>query len=448
MRLSNRLNLSYTKLSAIGFVILIFTGAILLSLPISSRSEIGTPFIDALFTATSATCVTGLIVYDTYSHFSVFGQSIILLLIQIGGLGFMMIGTMFMLVLRRKIGIRERGLLKDSVSTDYIGGVVRLAKHILVGTFIIEGIGALILSIKFSYEMELLPAIFNGIFHSVSAFCNAGFDLMGRYGRFTSLTRYSGDLVVNTVIMSLIIIGGIGFVVWEDIYNNKLNMEKYKLHSKIVLITTILLIITSALGFYILEKRNLMLDLSIKEIILTSLFQAVTPRTAGFNTIDTASLSEGSKLLTMILMIIGGSPGSTAGGIKTTTFVVAILTVISSVKRTNYLNIYNRRLEESILSRAYSIITIYLIGATFAMLIISFSQPELILGDIVFEVFSAIGTVGMSTGITSRFNTISKIIIILSMYCGRVGSLSVLLAVTESKSNVILKKPVEKIIIG
>jgi trk system potassium uptake protein TrkH len=420
----------------------------LLSLPISSRSEIGTPFIDALFTATSATCVTGLIVYDTYSHFSVFGQSIILLLIQIGGLGFMMIGTMFMLVLRRKIGIRERGLLKDSVSTDYIGGVVRLAKHILVGTFIIEGIGALILSIKFSYEMELLPAIFNGIFHSVSAFCNAGFDLMGRYGRFTSLTRYSGDLVVNTVIMSLIIIGGIGFVVWEDIYNNKLNMEKYKLHSKIVLITTILLIITSALGFYVLEKRNLMLDLSIKEIILTSLFQAVTPRTAGFNTIDTASLSEGSKLLTMILMIIGGSPGSTAGGIKTTTFVVAILTVISSVKRTNYLNIYNRRLEESILSRAYSIITIYLIGATFAMLIISFSQPELILGDIVFEVFSAIGTVGMSTGITSRFNTISKIIIILSMYCGRVGSLSVLLAVTESKSNVILKKPVEKIIIG
>lgn len=448
MRLSNRLNLSYTKLSAIGFVILIFTGAILLSLPISSRSEIGTPFIDALFTATSATCVTGLIVYDTYSHFSVFGQSIILLLIQIGGLGFMMIGTMFMLVLRRKIGIRERGLLKDSVSTDYIGGVVRLAKHILVGTFIIEGIGALILSIKFSYEMELLPAIFNGIFHSVSAFCNAGFDLMGRYGRFTSLTRYSGDLVVNTVIMSLIIIGGIGFVVWEDIYNNKLNMEKYKLHSKIVLITTILLIITSALGFYILEKRNLMLNLSIKEIILTSLFQAVTPRTAGFNTIDTASLSEGSKLLTMILMIIGGSPGSTAGGIKTTTFVVAILTVISSVKRTNYLNIYNRRLEENILSRAYSIITIYLIGATFAMLIISFSQPELILGDIVFEVFSAIGTVGMSTGITSRFNTISKIIIILSMYCGRVGSLSVLLAVTESKSNVILKKPVEKIIIG
>lgn len=448
MRLSNRLNLSYTKLSAIGFVILIFTGAILLSLPISSRSGIGTPFIDALFTATSATCVTGLIVYDTYSHFSVFGQSIILLLIQIGGLGFMMIGTMFMLVLRRKIGIRERGLLKDSVSTDYIGGVVRLAKHILVGTFIIEGIGALILSIKFSYEMELLPAIFNGIFHSISAFCNAGFDLMGRYGRFTSLTKYSGDLVVNTVIMSLIIIGGIGFVVWEDIYNNKLNMEKYKLHSKIVLITTILLIITSALGFYILEKRNLMLNLSIKEIILTSLFQAVTPRTAGFNTIDTASLSEGSKLLTMILMIIGGSPGSTAGGIKTTTFVVAILTVISSVKRTNYLNIYNRRLEENILSRAYSIITIYLIGATFAMLIISFSQPELILGDIVFEVFSAIGTVGMSTGITSRFNTISKIIIILSMYCGRVGSLSVLLAVTESKSNVILKKPVEKIIIG
>lgn len=447
--LSNpRFNLTYAKLSAIGFFSIILIGAIVLSLPISSRSGEFTTFIDALFTATSATCVTGLVVYDTYSHFSVFGQSIILLLIQIGGLGFMIIATMFMLILGKKIGIRERGLIKDSVNTINIGGVVRLAKHILIGTFLLEGLGALVLSIKFSAEMGVIPGIFNGIFHSISAFCNAGFDLMGRYGKFTSLTRYSGDVVINVVIMTLIVIGGIGFIVWEDIYTNKLNFGKYKLHSKIVLTTTFFLITISAIAFYFLERNNLLLGSGFKESILASLFQAITPRTAGFNTIRTDSLSEGSKLLTMILMVIGGSPGSTAGGIKTTTFIVAILTVISSVMRTNNLNIFNRRLDENILNRAYSIITIYILGATVAMFIISMVQPELILTDIAFEVLSAIGTVGMSTGITTKLSGISKSVVILLMYCGRVGSLSVLLAVTEDKNNGLLKKPVEKIIIG
>lgn len=448
MQLRSNFNLTYSKLSAIGFLIIILLGAVLLSLPISSRNGEFTPFIDALFTATSATCVTGLVVYDTYTYFSVFGQSIILLLIQIGGLGFMMIATMFMLVLRRKIGIKERGLIKESINTINIGGVVRLAKHILIGTFLFQGIGAIILSIKFSNEIGSIPGIFNGIFHSISAFCNAGFDLMGRYGQFTSLTRYSNDAVVNITILILIVLGGIGFVVWEDIYKNNINYKRYKLHSKIVLITTLCLIIFSALLFYILEKENLLFNKNIKESVLISLFHAITPRTAGFNTVDISSLSEGSKLLTMILMVIGGSPGSTAGGIKTTTFVVAILTVVSSVKKTNDINTFQRRLEENILKQAHSIITIYILASIFAMLCISKLQPEFNIIDIAFEVLSAIGTVGLSTGITSKLIVESKFIIILLMYCGRVGSLSVLLAVTGNRNSVLIRNPVEKIIVG
>jgi trk system potassium uptake protein TrkH len=296
--------------------------------------------------------------------------------------------------------------------------------------------------------MGAIPGIFNGIFHSVSAFCNAGFDLMGRYGKYSSLTKYSSDLVVNLIIMTLIVIGGIGFVVWEDIYKNKHKFKKYQLHSKIVLFSTFLLILCSAIAFYIIERNNILANTGIKENILSSLFQAITPRTAGFNTIDITSLSEGSKLLIMMLMVIGGSPGSTAGGIKTTTFVVTILSVISTVRRSEDLNIFGRRLEHSILNRAYSIITIYILGAFLAMLFISQAQPELMMSDIAFEVLSAIGTVGMSTGITSHLAGISKVVIIVLMFCGRIGSLAVVMAVAKNKNSVIVRNPVEKIIIG
>jgi trk system potassium uptake protein TrkH len=448
MQLKTKFNFTYAKLSALAFLATIIIGAMLLSLPISSRSGEFTPFINALFTATSATCVTGLVVYDTYSYFSVFGQSIILVLIQIGGLGFMIIATMFLLVLHKRIGIRERGFLKESLNSIQIGGVVRLTKHILIGTFFLEGIGAIILSIKFSFEMGVIPGIFNGIFHSISAFCNAGFDLMGRYGAYSSLTRYSDDVIINFIIISLIVIGGIGFIVWEDIYRYKFKFEKYKLHSKIVLFTTVLLILCSAIAFYLMERNNLLENVGVREAVLSSLFQAITPRTAGFNTIDIASLSQGSMLLTMILMVIGGSPGSTAGGIKTTTLLVVILTIVSSVKHTDELNVFGRRLEDNILKRAYSIITIYMLGAILAALLISISQPELMLSSIVFEVLSAIGTVGLSTGITSQLLWTSKLIIITLMFCGRIGSLAVVMAVASNKNGVFIKNPVEKIIIG
>jgi len=360
----------------------------------------------------------------------------------------MIIATMLLMVLRKRIGIRERDFLKESVNTIHIGGVVRLAKHILIGTAILEGIGAIILSIKFSTDMGIVPGIFNGIFHSVSAFSNAGFDLMGRYEEYSSLTKYSNDVAVNFTIMTLIVIGGIGFVVCEDIYKNKYKIKKYQLHSKIVLSTTALLILFSSIAFYVMERNNLLATTGIKEDILSSLFQAITPRTAGFNTIDTASLSEGSKLLTMMLMIIGGSSGSTAGGIKTTTFVVTILSVISLVRHSSDLNIFGRRLEDSILKRAYSITTIYILGAFLAMLLISIIQPELALSDIAFEVLSAIGTVGMSIGITRQLIGTSKFVIIVLMFCGRIGSLAVLMAVAENKKSVIVKNPLEKIVIG
>lgn len=447
-RIRTKFKLTYAQLSAITFFTIILIGAGLLSLPIASRSGEFTPFINSLFTATSAVCVTGLVVYDTYSYFSVFGQSVILMLIQIGGLGFMIIATMFLLMLRKKIGVKERDFLRESVNSIHIGGIVRLAKHILLGTFLLEGMGAIILSIKFSSEMGIASGILNGIFHSISAFCNAGFDLMGRYEQYSSLTRYSGDTAVNLTIMALIVIGGIGFLVWEDVYKNKLAFKKYQLHSKIVLYTTFLLILCSAIIFYIIEKNNLLADMNMKERVLSSLFQAITPRTAGFNTIDTASLLESSKLVTMFLMIIGGSSGSTAGGIKTTTFVITILTVISSVRNSADLNIFGRRLENGVLKRAYSIVTIYILGALLAMLSISFIQPELMLSDIGFEVLSAIGTVGMSTGITRQLVGMSKFIIVVLMFCGRIGSLAVLMAVAENKNNVLVKNPVEKIIIG
>ncbi|WP_246169876.1 TrkH family potassium uptake protein [Alkalibaculum sporogenes] len=440
--------MSYAKISVLAFFTIIMIGTFLLSLPISSKSGEFTPFIDALFTATSATCVTGLVVYDTYNHFSVFGQIVILGLIQIGGLGFMIIATMFLLALRKRIGIKERGLLKDSVNSIHIGGVVRLTKHIIVGTFIFEGIAAIILAIIFNREMEISASIFNGIFHSISAFCNAGFDLMGRFNEYSSLTRYSNDTVMNIVILTLITIGGIGFIVWEDIYRHRHKFKYYQLHTKIVLCTTLFLILCSSILFYMLEANNLLENISVKEKILSSLFHAISPRTAGFNTVDTTSLSEGSKLLTIILMVIGGNSGSTAGGIKTTTFVVLILSVISSVRYSDELNIFGRRLEYNIIKRASSVITIYISSALVAMILISLIQPELVLSDIIFEVFSAIGTVGLSTGITSSLTTLSKLIIIILMFCGRIGSLAVVMAVAHNKKNTLVKSPIEKIIIG
>lgn len=440
-------NFTYSQISAISFMSIILIGALLLTLPISSRSGEATPFIDALFTSASATCVTGLVVYDTYTHFSLFGQIVILSLIQIGGLGFMIIATLFSLMLKRKIGLKERGMLQESVSTIHIGGIVRHTKHILFGTVIFEAIGAIILALRFYPDMGLKQGLYNGVFHSISAFCNAGFDLMGRFEPSSSLTLYSGDIVVNLVIMSLIVVGGVGFLVWEDIFTNKLKFCKYRLHTKIVLVVTATLIIVPAIIFYSIERTNSFAGMGTTESWLASFFQSITPRTAGFNTVNIAELSEGSILLTIILMVIGGSPGSTAGGVKTTSFAVIILSLMASIRHTEDINVFNRRLERDVIKKAYDVITIYFMCCALAVLLICALQP-FGLKEVFFEVVSALSTVGMSTGITPELNSLSRVIITLLMFFGRVGSLSVALVFSEKKEYIPIRKPVEKISIG
>ncbi len=438
---------SQTQYIAYGFFILILTGTLLLMLPFASRSGESIGFVDALFTATSASCVTGLIVADTWSQWTLFGQLVIITMIQIGGLGFVTIGVFFAIVLRRRIGLRQRGLIQESTSALKIGGTVKLAKKIVFGTLCFEGIGAILLSIRFIPEFGALKGIYYGVFHSISAFCNAGFDLMGRREAYSSLTSFYDDWVVNLVIMSLIIIGGLGFIVWDDISRHGLHVKKYLLQSKIVLLTTAVLVLGGGVLFYLLERDHLIADMSVSGKILTSLFSSVTARTAGFNTTDTASLTDGSKLLTMILMFIGGSPGSTAGGVKTTTIIVLFLYVRANLRRTYSVNVFGRRLEEGAVTRAAAIVTINMTLALGAALILMMLQP-LSLTDTLFETFSAIGTAGMTTGITRQLTPLSRILVALLMYCGRLGSMSFALAFTQQKRVVPVQNPEEKISVG
>lgn len=435
------------QIIALGFFLIIMTGTLLLMLPISSRAGTWTGFWDSLFTATSATCVTGLVMVDTYVHWNLFGQLVILTMIQIGGLGFMTVGVLFSLVIHRKIGLRERGVLSESVNAIQIGGIVHLVKKILMGTLIIEGTGALLLSIRFCGELGFARGIYYGIFHSISAFCNAGFDLMGYQGEFSSLVNYSGDWLVNLTIMSLVIIGGIGFLVWDDLTQKKFRFRKYRVHTKIVLITTFILVFGGALLFYLFESGNLARGMGPGETFLTCMFDSVTPRTAGFNTTDIAQLSDSSKLLSIILMFIGGSPGSTAGGIKTTTFVVFLLYVRANIKRTRGVNIFRRRIDEDAIKKASAVACTNLVLALSAALLICGVQG-MDLRDVLLETFSAISTVGMSTGITRDFVTVSKAAVIVLMYCGRVGSLSMALSFTEKKKMSPVELPEEKILIG
>lgn len=442
-----RRHVSQTQFIAYGFFCVIITGTLLLMLPFASRDGQSEPFLNCLFTATSASCVTGLVVADTWSQWSLFGQLVILTMIQIGGLGFITVGVFISIVLRRKIGLKERGLMMESVNTLQIGGVVRLAKKIIIGTCIFEGTGAVLLAIRFIPQFGFFRGLFYGIFHSISAFCNAGFDLMGGQTPYSSFVAYYDDWLVNFVIMSLIIIGGIGFIVWDDLSRNKLYFRKYMLQTKIVLVTTAILVFGGGLLFYLLERNHLLVGMNTSGKILTSLFSSVTARTAGFNTTDTAALTDGSKLLTIILMFIGGSPGSTAGGIKTTTLVVLLLCVHSNIKQTYGINIFGRRLENDAVKRAGTILTINLLLAVTASLAIMAIQP-LGFSDILFETFSAIGTVGMTTGITRALHPISRCIIILLMYCGRIGSLSFALAFVQSKRKPHVQQPAEAINIG
>lgn len=441
-----KLRFSQTQIIALGFFLVIGLGTLLLMLPFATRDGAGAGFREALFTATSASCVTGLVVQDTYTFWTPFGQAVILVLIQLGGLGFMTIATLFSLLLRRKIGIRERELLSESINTSHIGGIVRLTKKIAFGTLFFELAGAILLSFRFCRDFGFASGLWASLFTSVSAFCNAGFDLLGRYGAYASLTPYADDILVNVTVMLLIIIGGIGFLVWNDISLHKLRIKRYDLHTKIVLAVTFVLIFGGAALFFVLEDRAYA-DMSWTERILTSFFDSVTARTAGFNTTDTAALSNSSKLLTMILMFIGGSPGSTAGGIKTTTVAVLLVYAFSYVRKAPSFGMFGRRLEDDSLKKASAVFFTNLTLALTATIAICAMQT-LSLPDVLFETFSAIGTVGMTTGITRDLLPASQFIIIFLMYCGRVGSLSFATAISTRRAKPPVTSPAEKITIG
>lgn len=436
-----------TSMLATGFALIILIGTLILMLPICARERTWTSFLDALFTATSATCVTGLVVADTYQHWSLFGQLVILVLIQIGGLGFITIGAYLSVLLKKKIGLKERTAIHESISTIEIAGVVRMVKRIVQGALLFEGIGAVLLSIRFVPEFGWARGIYFGIFHSVSAFCNAGFDLMGIREPYSSLTAYESDALVNLTIMGLILVSGIGFLVWDDFYRNKFHYRKYLLHTKIMIWASVILVFGSAALFFVFEKNGLFAGMTMKEKLLGALFAAISPRTAGFNTTDLGGLSDASKLLTMLLMFIGGGSGSTAGGIKVTTAVVMVLTAAATIGRTQGVNVFGRRLEEDVVRRA-SAIVMYNGTLIFAVSMIILALQPLSFTDVFMETFSAMGTVGLSTGITRNLLPVSKVLLILLMYFGRLGSLTFALVFAQRRIVPPVQQPVEKIVVG
>ncbi|MFC4782620.1 TrkH family potassium uptake protein [Eubacterium multiforme] len=438
--------LSGVQVLALGFFIVIFIGAILLSLPISSESGESTNFLDALFTSTSAVCVTGLVTLDTGTYWNEFGQVVIMLLIEIGGLGFMSFATFIAVLLGKKITLRDRLLMQEAMNTFNIQGLVKMVKYVLSFTFAVQFFGALLLSTQFIPRFGIGKGIYFSVFHSISAFCNAGFDL---FGGFSSVTSYSSNAVVLLTISSLIIIGGLGFTVWMELYNYR-GIKKLSVHSKVVLLITTILIIGGTILMYLFEMHNpeTMGKMGVGDKILNSYFASVSPRTAGFNSVSTDGMTNAGKFLTIILMFIGGSPGSTAGGLKTATFGVIILTVISVIRGREDTQVFGRRFSKDLVYKSFALLIIgmsLVIGVT---LILSITDPNESFVNLMYEATSAFGTVGLTTGVTQRLSTAGKIIIIITMYCGRVGPMTVALAFLRNKKKQTHKYPEGKILIG
>lgn len=419
-----KLKLNSTQTILGSFVLAILFGALLLSLPISSKSHHTTDFLTCLFTATSSMCVTGLVVVDTATHWSFFGQLIILILIQFGGLGIIVIASIIAIFLGQKINLIHRTTLQEALSVQKVGGIVKLTKFIINGVIIFESLGALLLFTNFIQEFDLPTAIWYSIFHSISAFCNAGFDLMGFRENFSSLTYYQSNILVNITIMLQIVIGGLGFTVWYNIVKKQTNFRKYSLQSKIVIFTTLILIFFPALYFYFFEFKNL----SGSTRVMSSLFQSITTRTAGFNTADFSEMSEVGQAISIILMLIGGSPGSTAGGMKTTTIAILVISTIAIFRQENEPHIFYRRIDVQIIKNAITIFMLYLGLFLIASFVICKIENASLLKTC-FEVSSAIGTVGLSHNFTGSLSSISRIIVIILMFLGRVGGLTFIYAV-------------------
>lgn len=441
-------NLAPTQVLAIGFALVILVGSMLLNLPIASQDGRSIGFINALFTSASAVCVTGLVVVDTGTYWTVFGKTVILILIQVGGLGFMTLATMLAVLLGKKISLKERLLIQESLSQYTLSGVVRFTQYILLVTLLIEGLGALLLSFTFVPEHGLAKGIAYSIFHSISAFCNAGFDIIG-HGR--GLTPYVNDPIVNFTIWSLVILGGIGFSVIVDI-NNKRSIRKLSLHTKIVLVVTFILLTSGFLAFLLLEWNNpeTLGNLPLTGKLMAGFFQSMTTRTAGFNTIALDQMNDASKLITIILMFIGGSPASTAGGIKTATLGVIIFTVISVIKGKEETELFKKRIPRDIVNRA---ITVSFISLTLVIVvtgILTMTETGFSFLEILFESTSAFGTVGLSLGITSELSSLGRLVITFLMFAGRVGPITIVFALArrQRKYKGIIKYPEGKILVG
>ncbi|EFU76129.1 TrkH family potassium uptake protein [Lachnoanaerobaculum saburreum] len=434
---------SSARIILFGFIIMIFLGASILSLPVSSRSGEFTPFIDALFTATSASCVTGLIVYDTATHWSLFGKIIIIAMIQCGGLGVVTMIAVFTQVAGKKIGLRDRATLQNALSAPQIGGIVKLTSFIFKGTVIIEMIGAFLMFPSFMKDFGVTKGIYYSIFHSISAFCNAGFDLMGDVSKFSSLTKYQSDIMINITIMLLILIGGLGFLIWRDVVNYKFDFKRYSTQTKIVFLMSTVLVVFPSVLFFFTEFSTL----NIKTRVLSSVFQAVTPRTAGFNTIDYTKFSDNGIAMTIILMLIGGGSGSTAGGIKMTTIFILVATMCSVLKQDKEVAVFKKRIEPDIIKNAVAVfaldIFLFIVGSMIISGIEGFSLKETM-----FECASAVATVGLTLGITPHLGIISKILLICMMYIGRVGGITLIFAAVNPKNNGNARYPKEQVAVG
>lgn len=435
--------LSSPQIIILGFGAAIILGSVLLMLPFATQDGLGAPFSDALFIATSAICVTGLVVRDTATYWSGFGQGVLLFLIQVGGMGVVTFSIVITVAAKRRVSLQQRGLMQDSISAPQIGGIVRLTGFIITTTAGLELAGAALLTLAFYRDFGFPKGMWYGLFHSVSAFCNAGFDLMGIRTPYSSLTAFAADPLVNLTVMTLIVTGGIGFMTWDDLKTNRLQFRRYRMQTKVVLMTTGALLFLPAAYFYLFEFAGL----GAGERFWGALFQSVTCRTAGFNTLDFNQMSEGGLGIMILLMLTGGAPGSTAGGMKVTTLAVMVSTAAAIFRRQGETHFFGRRVVEETVRSAMAILTLYLTLFFFGGLVIS-RVEGLPLLTCLFETASAVGTVGVTLGITPQLSQLSRGILILLMYCGRVGALTLVFAALSEQGGSTARLPKEKLIVG
>ncbi|MCM3227242.1 TrkH family potassium uptake protein [Terribacillus saccharophilus] len=445
-KLFHRIKINPPQFFALGFLVLIALGTFLLMLPMATADRHHLSFIDALFEATSAVCVTGLVVVDTQTTFTLFGQIVLLCLIQIGGLGFMTLTVFIALLLRRNISFEERHLVKESLNQNSYEGIVRMVRFVLLFTVICEVIGTIILGIHWGDELGYLKSFYYGLFHSISAFNNAGFDIMGE---FSSMTAFVGDPIVNLTLTSLLILGGIGFIVVADILQKKKG-KRLMLHTKVVLWMSAILVAIGTILIFLLEYGNpaTIGNLPWNDKLLASYFHGVVPRTAGFNSLNTADLTLGSQLVTMALMFIGGGTGGTAGGIKVTTFSILLFAVWALIKGKQEVNIRNRRIPGDLVFRAFSITTYSVLLVSLFVFLLAITEKGAALNYIAFEVLSAFGTVGMTLGLTPELSEPGKMLLSLLMFMGRVGPITIAFALAFRIKKTAVRNPEERIIIG